>query len=256
MPKAVKASKAAKTASKKAAAATTSKAAKKAAPAKATKAPAKAAKKAKKATATKVAPKAAKTPAKATKTAKAPAKAAKTPAKAAVKAAPAKAAPKKAAPAPAKAAPKKAGAAPAKAAPAKKAPTPPVKKAPGKVVLDKFVLEQRELLYEERRNHTEQADALRAEADALAQEMEPGDAEFGEEGGEGGTLSIDRERDLMLSAQARMAVEEIDAALAKIPVGTYGLCENCGKHIAKPRLKAIPYARLCMECKQGGLSRR
>lgn len=246
MPKAVKASKAAKTASKKAAAATTSKAAKKAAPAKVTKAPAKAAKKA---TVAKVAPKAAKTPVKATTTAKAPAKVAKVPAKAPSKATPAKAT--------AKAAPKKAAPAPAKAAPAaKKGPTPPVKKAPGKVVLDKFVLEQRELLYEERRNHTEQADALRAEADALAQEMEPGDAEFGEEGGEGGTLSIDRERDLMLSAQARMAVEEIDAALAKIPVGTYGLCENCGKHIAKPRLKAIPYARLCMECKQGGLSRR
>ena len=132
----------------------------------------------------------------------------------------------------------------------------PEKKAAKKVVLDKFLLEQRELLHEERSSHTAQAEALRAEADALAQEMEPGDAEFGEEGGEGGTLSIDRERDLMLSAQARQAVEEIDAALLKIDAGTYGLCEICGKPIPKPRLKAIPYARHCVECKQGGLSRR
>jgi DnaK suppressor protein len=123
-------------------------------------------------------------------------------------------------------------------------------------VTDKFLLEQRDLLLAERATYVEQADALKAEADSLAQEMEPGDVQFDEESGEGGTVTVDRERDLALSAQARAAVEEIDHAIAKITAGTYGLCEGCGQPIPRARLKALPQARLCVNCKSGGLSRR
>ena len=86
--------------------------------------------------------------------------------------------------------------------------------------------------------------------------MEPGDVQFDEESGEGGTANVDRERDLALSAQAMVAVEEIDFALGKIKANTYGLCESCGQPIMKARLQAIPHARLCVACKSGGLSRR
>jgi DnaK suppressor protein len=141
--------------------------------------------------------------------------------------------------------------------PAKKAPAPAkAPSKPKKVVLDKFVLEQRDLLHEERTRHVEQAQELRAEADQIAAEMEPGDVQFDEESGEGTTTAIDRERDLALSMQAQVEVEEIDHALAKIQAGTYGVCERCGQSIPKPRLKAIPHARLCIACKSGGLSRR
>jgi DnaK suppressor protein len=80
--------------------------------------------------------------------------------------------------------------------------------------------------------------------------------QFDEESGEGDTLAVERERDLALSAQARVAIEEIDAALAKIDSGTYGVCEQCGERIPKERLRALPYARLCVKCKSGGLGRR
>jgi DnaK suppressor protein len=220
----------------------------------------------KKAAKTAVKPQAAKTT-KATKATKATdtAKAAAPAKKGAGAAAPAKAVPTKAVPAKATPAKKGAGAATpakataAKAAPAKKgtgAATPAKKSAAKAPVLDKFLLEQVALLEEERRVYTEQAEALKAEADQLAQEMEPGDIQFDEESGEGGTMNIDRERDLALSAQARAAVEEIDHALAKMQVGTYGICESCGQPIPKARLKALPYARLCVACKSGGLSRR
>ena len=86
--------------------------------------------------------------------------------------------------------------------------------------------------------------------------MEPGDIQFDDESGEGGTITVDRERDLALSAQARAAVEEIDRAMAKLANRTYGLCERCGQAIPRPRLRALPYARLCVACKSGGLSRR
>jgi DnaK suppressor protein len=122
--------------------------------------------------------------------------------------------------------------------------------------LDKFVAEQRDLLLSERESYVNQAEALRAEAQQLAEEMEPGDIQFDEESGEGGTMNVERERDLALSAQARAAVEEIDRALHKIDIGTYGVCERCENPIPRARLKALPYAALCVACKSGGLSRR
>ncbi len=183
------------------------------------------------------------------------------------KAAPAKKAPAKAAPAkkalakkapPAKAAPAKKAAAkkaPAKAAPAKKAPAK--KAALGPYADDpKFLAEQRELLLAERAEYQAQADDLRAEAEELALEREPGDVQFDEESGEGGTIAVDRERDLALSAQAMSAIEEIDEALAAVSARTYGSCEHCHQPIPKARLKALPYARLCVACKSGGLHRR
>jgi DnaK suppressor protein len=131
---------------------------------------------------------------------------------------------------------------------------PPAKKKAA--VLDKFLQEQQALLLQERAEYVHQAETLKAEADQLAEEMEPGDIQFDEESGEGTTINIERERDLALSAQARAAVEEIDRALAKIDAGTYGICEKCGDPIPKPRLKALPYAALCVRCKSGGLARR
>src|SRR5207248_11472012 len=120
----------------------------------------------------------------------------------------------------------------------------------------KFLQEQRALLMAERQTYTQQAESLKAEAEQLAEDMEPGDIQFDEESGEGGTMNVERERDLALSAQAQAAVEEIDRALAKIGAGTYGICEQCKQPIPRARLKALPYAALCVACKSGGLSRR
>lgn len=119
-----------------------------------------------------------------------------------------------------------------------------------------FLEHQRVLLMAERRNYTRQAEELQAQAEALALEHEPGDVQFDEEGGEGGTANVDRELDLHLSAQAHAAIEEIDAALEKITAGTYGFCESCGSPVPKARLEALPHARLCVSCKSGGLSAR
>ena len=122
--------------------------------------------------------------------------------------------------------------------------------------LSVYAQEQQALLIEERATYVRQAEDLKAEADQLAAEAEPGDVQFDEESGEGGTTNIDRERDLALVAQARLHIEDIDHALHKLNVGTYGACETCGQPIMKARLKAIPQARQCIQCKSGGLSRR
>ena len=46
------------------------------------------------------------------------------------------------------------------------------------------------------------------------------------------------------------AIEEIERALQKIDQGTYGVCEDCGRPITRHRLKAVPAALLCVQCKQ------
>ncbi|MCL4433732.1 MAG: TraR/DksA C4-type zinc finger protein [Actinobacteria bacterium] len=119
----------------------------------------------------------------------------------------------------------------------------------------KFLEEMREALLKERTIYEEQVEALKDEAESLALEREPGDVQFDEESGEGGTASLERELDLSLSAQALEAIHLIDDALDGIDKGTYGLCDSCHKPISKARLRALPYARLCIECKSGGLHR-
>lgn len=142
----------------------------------------------------------------------------------------------------------------------KKAEATAVKKAAPKAKVKgeraAFFAKQRELLLEERQTYISSAEALKAQADSLALEHEPGDVQFDEEGGEGGTANVDREIDLYLSAQARATVVEIDRALQKIDDGTYGICEQCGDPIPEARLQALPFAALCVSCKSGGLSSR
>lgn len=47
-----------------------------------------------------------------------------------------------------------------------------------------------------------------------------------------------------------MTVDEIEDALSMLREGHYGICSNCGKKITKRRLRARPFATLCLRCKQ------
>ena len=61
---------------------------------------------------------------------------------------------------------------------------------------------------------------------------------------------FDREVDESLEVNAEQIVHDIDAALARIDDGTYGVCARCGQPIPEERLDAVPYATLCVECKR------
>lgn len=77
-----------------------------------------------------------------------------------------------------------------------------------------------------------------------------GEVSFDEEYADSGSFTFERERDLSLSNNIRDLMEKIDRALGRIESGTYGLCERCGRPIEKPRIKALPYASLCIKDKQ------
>ena len=62
-----------------------------------------------------------------------------------------------------------------------------------------------------------------------------------------GTDNYEQEFTLGLVEKDRNLLREINAALAKIQNGTYGICEGTGKPINKPRLEAQPWARYSIE---------
>ena len=119
-----------------------------------------------------------------------------------------------------------------------------------------FVKQMHDALQDERILLTGQAKRLEDEAHQLVEEAEMGDVQFDDEGGEGDTMVVERERDLALSAQAREAVREIDDALGRILKGTYGYSVTSGRPIPRERLEAIPWSTVLVEEKVGGIGRR
>lgn len=77
-----------------------------------------------------------------------------------------------------------------------------------------------------------------------------GEVSYDEHLADSGTYTFERERDLSLENNIRDILSKIDAALQKIKRGTYGVCDRCGAEIDPARLKALPYANLCIKCKQ------
>jgi RNA polymerase-binding transcription factor DksA len=150
---------------------------------------------------------------------------------------------------------------------AKKAPAPPAPTMPSvkgetkegiKYTKDfdaKFLLAQRKLLIEARESLTGQAVRLEDEANSLIDD-EMGDVQFDDESGEGDTMVVERERDLFLSARARQDIEEIDSALHRLELGTYGYSVVSMRPIPRERLEAIPWATELTEEKVGGIGRR
>jgi len=42
----------------------------------------------------------------------------------------------------------------------------------------------------------------------------------------------------------------IEEALQRVEAGTYGICMDCEEPIANGRLDAVPWTRVCIDCKQ------
>ncbi len=64
------------------------------------------------------------------------------------------------------------------------------------------------------------------------------------------TETFDREMASTLEENSARVLTDIEAALARIDDGTFGVCEVCGKPIAEERLEALPWATLCIDDKR------
>ena len=57
-----------------------------------------------------------------------------------------------------------------------------------------------------------------------------------------------QEMDFALMEMKAQTLIRIDEALQRVDQGTYGTCDECGQDIAEARLKAVPFALLCLAC--------
>jgi RNA polymerase-binding transcription factor DksA len=65
---------------------------------------------------------------------------------------------------------------------------------------------------------------------------------------EGATLAFERQHTAALLEQAREQLVAVDAALARLAAGRYGVCDRCGQPIGEDRLAARPAALTCVRC--------
>ena len=65
---------------------------------------------------------------------------------------------------------------------------------------------------------------------------------------EGATIAYERQHVAAMISQTRNRLAEIEAALARLDEGSYGVCERCGQPIADDRLAARPAATTCVPC--------
>jgi len=113
--------------------------------------------------------------------------------------------------------------------------------------LDAFTKAQKEKLLQLR---DAMVDSMAGVAqDTLRSRAEGSEASaFGMHQADAGSDAYDRDFALSLLSQEQDALYEIDQALKRIELGSYGICEMSGKPIPRARLEAIPFARFTVEC--------
>lgn len=64
--------------------------------------------------------------------------------------------------------------------------------------------------------------------------------------------TAERSETLAFVEQSRERLADVDAALAAMEAGTYGVCADCGQPIPEARLEARPLSLRCVECAARG----
>src|SRR5246500_120674 len=113
--------------------------------------------------------------------------------------------------------------------------------------LDPFIRKQKEKLLQLR---DAMVDSMAGVAQGTLRSRAEGSeaSAFGMHQADAGSDAYDRDFALSLLSQEQDALYEIDQALKRIELGTYGICEMSGKAIPRARLEAIPFARFTVEC--------
>ena len=65
-----------------------------------------------------------------------------------------------------------------------------------------------------------------------------------------GTDAMEREKAFLFASSEGRLLMEVNDALRRLYNGVYGACEMCDKPIARARLQAMPYTRMCVSCKE------
>jgi DnaK suppressor protein len=100
---------------------------------------------------------------------------------------------------------------------------------------------------------TQQA-GLRRELAEHGADPDSGELAFDDDAGFADRSHSTEERSRLIAVveTLRSNLRDVNLALDKVSSGRFGTCERCGRPIAPERLEAIPWARLCIDCKKAG----
>ena len=62
--------------------------------------------------------------------------------------------------------------------------------------------------------------------------------------------AYEREVSMNIVSSEQEVLYQIDDALKRMEEGVFGICQQCNKLITMSRLKAVPYASLCIQCQR------
>ena len=95
---------------------------------------------------------------------------------------------------------------------------------------------------------------LRAEIESQGADPNSDDVAFVADAGfaDRGHSTGERSQVIAVIRALRSNLLDVERGLAKMDAGTYGICERCGESISLERLEALPWAVLCIDCKQRG----
>jgi DnaK suppressor protein len=93
------------------------------------------------------------------------------------------------------------------------------------------------------------AERERVRAEIAEGIVAPGPMTYGSQAA-AATQVFEQQRDLALRDRNTARLAEIEAAIARLDDGTYGICVRCGGAIAPERLDALPWAAHCIDCQR------
>jgi len=108
-------------------------------------------------------------------------------------------------------------------------------------------LEQRKLLADQKRKLWAE---LREELVATVGEELHTQYEIPQDVGEMSILDLLSDAGLAIADIRHAQLTNLEEALGRLEMGTYGICEGCGERIAMERLKLVPFTAYCVECQQ------
>ena len=71
---------------------------------------------------------------------------------------------------------------------------------------------------------------------------------FGKRVGDGTTEAVERLNKIGVYEKLETKLGEVERALDKLTVGSWGYCDRCGGEIPRERLEAMPWTPYCVDC--------
>lgn len=115
----------------------------------------------------------------------------------------------------------------------------------GKREMEEF----RRLLEAEQRRLTQEREAILEHLPEIEQVGVDSSGSYDEDLADVASDAFEREKVIAIENSVQALLRQVEEALDRLKRGTYGTCAECGQPIHPDRLRALPYARLCINCK-------